>query len=516
MLSATRVGKRGWAISLFLLVVMVLPASEAWAAGQWTLAEGGTTCFSLLLEEPASGPRISSTLQPLQVGIGLNEVVRADATGGGLAIGDRLQAVRNTGAIKHPANESTAGHVVDVLGIVEVVDVNDHVALIHVVSSCKEMEVGDYLRPIPEENLITEDIPRLPLFNADVLITSEEADPFIVLGALESLATEPDSDKRQRQTDYEIYGQRDLLVIDQGADQQWELADMATIYRDRVYAYSDVFRRALAEPVVIGRGMVVHVDSTSAILQITDAVGEMQVGDRARKTGTALIYVNHAPSVTCRSERQQVRQGESVRLTADATDPDGDDVFVTWTASAGELSADEGSNVTWSAAGVADGSVSITAHVDDGREGMDDCTVVMNVGPVPEGAGVRVGEAGPEGGDILEFTCPEFPSGSAVIDNRCKAMLDDVALRLRQDPRGTAEIVGHSDTTGAADVNQTMSQLRADNARDYLVETHGIDASRLQTSGVGSSQPIAGNETAEDQLRNRRVVIRVILPGEDR
>ena len=64
-------------------------------------------------------------------------------------------------------------------------------------------------------------------------------------------------------------------------------------------------------------------------------------------------------------------------------------------------------------------------------------------------------------------------------------------------------------------MNQAMSRGRADNARDYLVETHGIDASRIQSSGAGSSQPIAGNETAEDRLRNRRVVIRVILAGEE-
>lgn len=519
MLFATRVGKQGWAISLLLIAGLALPASEAWAAGagQWTLAEGGTTCFTLLAEAPVAGPRVSSTRQPLQVGIGLNEVVRADASGGGLSIGDRLQAVRNTGPMKHPATHEVVGEIVEVLGVVEVVDVNERTALIKVVSSCRELEVGDHLQPVPEETLITEDIPRLPLFNANVLITPEEADPFIVMGELESLASEPDSKKRQNRNVREQYGQRDLLVIDQGTDEQWQLADTATIYRDRVYAYSDVFRSALAEPVVLGRGMVVRADPSSAVLQITDAVAEMQVGDRARKAGTALDYVNHAPSVTCRSERQQVRTGESVRLTADASDPDGDDVAVSWAASAGTLSAEEGTTVTWTAAGLADGAVSIMAVADDGREGLDDCRIVMNVGPVPAGAGgaVRVGEAGPEGGDILEFTCPEFPSGSTVIDNRCKAMLDDVALRLRQDPRGTAEIIGHSDTSGSDDVNQAMSRGRADNARDYLVETHGVDASRIQSSGAGSSQPIAGNETAEDRLRNRRVVVRVILPGEE-
>ena len=37
-------------------------------------------------------------------------------------------------------------------------------------------------------------------------------------------------------------------VIDQGANHQWQFADMATVYRDRIYADSDIFRRAIVEP----------------------------------------------------------------------------------------------------------------------------------------------------------------------------------------------------------------------------------------------------------------------------
>ncbi len=512
MLSVTSVRKRGWGISVVLLAGLLFPASEAQAAGagQWTLADGGgMTCFNLLLDAPAEGTRITSTSQPLQVAIGLNEVVRADASGGGIATGDRFQVVRNGGIMKHPVTLADTGHLVEVLGLVEVVDVNDRTALIKVVGACREMEIGDYLRPVPQPAEI-EDLPRLPVFNSHILVTPEESDGFVVMGAMESVALELDPMERGRPAEYELYGERDLLVIDQGAG-QWEMADMAMIYRDRVFADSDVFRRAMAEPLVLGRGVVVRVDANSAILQVTDSVKEMQIGDRVRKTGSALMYVNHPPTVSCRSERMQVRTGESIRLTADASDPDGDPTAVTWVASAGELSADSGSVVTWTAAGLNDGAVSVSATVDDGREGVDDCEIVLNVGPVPAG-GIRAGE---EGAEVLEFTCPEFPSGNTVIDNRCKALLDDVALRLRQDPRGRAEIVGHSDTTGSDEVNQAMSQERADNAREYLVETHGIDASRLQTSSAGSSDPIADNDTAEGQLQNRRVVIRVVLPGGD-
>ncbi len=512
MLSAPRVGKRGWAISLVLLAGFMLPTSEAWAAGggQWSLAEGGTTCFNLLADQPVTGPRVTSTRQALQVAIGLREVAFADASGGGMSVGERYQVVRNSGTMPHPAHGGDVGHILEVLGVVEVIDVNADSALLKVVGTCRELEVGDYLRPLPAEIEMPEELPRLPVFNADMLITPEDNDAFVVMGAVESVASEPNAERRESVTDYELYGQRDLLVIDQGTSDQWQLADMATIYRDRTYAYSDVFQAAIAEPPVLGRGVVVRADTSSAVLQITDSIAELQIGDRARKSGTALDYVNHPPSLTCRSERMQVRRGESVRLSADTTDPDGDETEVTWLASAGTLSSSSGDTVTWTADNVADGPVTVTAMAEDGRGGMDDCEIAMAVGPVPVGA-----EIGPGGGDVLEFTCPEFPAGSATVDNRCKALLDDVALRLRQNPRGTVEIVGHTDTSGTDEVNQAMSQQRADNARDYLVETHDIDASRIQTSGVGSSQPIAGNDTPEERLQNRRVVIRVVLPGGD-
>ena len=50
-----------------------------------------------------------------------------------------------------------------------------------------------------------------------------------------------------------------------------------------------------------------------------------------------------------------------------------------------------------------------------------------------------MGATGVGSAETLAFTCPEFPAGSSVIDNRCKALLDDVALRLRQEPPGTVE-----------------------------------------------------------------------------
>lgn len=501
--------------AIALLVGALVWPSAAWAAGgQWTLAEvSGTTCFNLLVDTPVDGPMITGARQLLQEEFSDRDLIYTVAADG-LSIGERLQVVRNTGAIDHPATGDHAGLVLEILGVVEVVDVNEEHALYRVLGACREFEVGDVLRSMPAADELLGDLPRMPVFDHARLVTPSDDDAFLVMGALESVIRSSEEPERIAITQYQIYGERDLMVIDQGADSAWELGDIAMLYRDRVYADSNLLRKALVVPPVLGRAMVVHADSSSAVLQIIDSVDEIQVGDRARDIGHFWDFVNRAPVVTCSAERTAVRAGESVRLTADVTDADGDSTTVSWDASAGTLSSAQGGTVTWTASNLESdsGMVEVVATADDGQDdGTTDCLIELSIGPLPPGAATVV----PEGAEVLDFVCPEIPLGVTETDNRCKAVLDDVALRMRQDPRATADLVGHSDSSGADEVNEELSQQRADAARTYLVETHGIDAARIRTSGLGAAQPIADNETPEGRLQNRRIEIRVILPGGD-
>jgi len=503
-------------------VLWAVPGA-AWAkGGQWALAEGGTTCFNLLVDSPVEGPRIQATRQPLQEAMGEREVAYASAEGAGLEAGQRWQVVRNTGVLRHPATDGVSGQILEILGVVEVLDADATTGLLVVTGACREFEVGDVLRPLPEAELPAE-LPHLPVFDDKMLVTPDDADAFVVMGALESVLSGSGDMQRQSMTQYTIYGQRDLVVMDQGSSATWQVGDVALMYRDRIYAESDLLRDALVVPPVLGRAVVVRADTSSAVLQIVDSVTEMQVGDRARKIGTVWDYVNTPPSITCRAERATVRYGESVRLSATVNDADGDPTSVSWRTGAGSLSGTEGSSVTWTAdpldrMAMDAGSVDVIAVVDDRRdEGMVPCTVSLSLAPPPAAQGGAVTPSGGMGAgevEILNFECPEFPAGVTTVDNRCKAVLDDVALRLRQDPRATAELVGHSDSSGSDEINATTSRQRAESARDYLVETHGIDAARISASGAGSAQPVAENDTPEGRLRNRRVVVRVTIPGE--
>jgi outer membrane protein OmpA-like peptidoglycan-associated protein len=105
-----------------------------------------------------------------------------------------------------------------------------------------------------------------------------------------------------------------------------------------------------------------------------------------------------------------------------------------------------------------------------------------------------------------------FEPGSARLTNIAKAILDDVALRMKQEPTSTAIVIGYTDDREATGPNADLDRRRAEAVRDYLVTRHGIDASRITVEGRDAREPVGDNSTAEGRLKNRRVVIRLMLP----
>lgn len=105
-----------------------------------------------------------------------------------------------------------------------------------------------------------------------------------------------------------------------------------------------------------------------------------------------------------------------------------------------------------------------------------------------------------------------FEPGSARLTNIAKAILDDVALRMKQEPTATALVIGYTDNRENTGPNADLDRRRAEAVRDYLVSRHNIDPSRITVEGRDAREPVADNSTAEGRLRNRRVVIRLTLP----
>lgn len=70
----------------------------------------------------------------------------------------------------------------------------------------------------------------------------------------------------------------------------------------------------------------------------------------------------------------------------------------------------------------------------------------------------------------------------------------------------SVNVVGHTDSVGTDAYNQGLSERRADAVKTYLVE-HGVDGNIISTSGMGESQPVADNSTADGREQNRRVEV---------
>lgn len=80
-----------------------------------------------------------------------------------------------------------------------------------------------------------------------------------------------------------------------------------------------------------------------------------------------------------------------------------------------------------------------------------------------------------------------------------------VAHGLEKSPNLKLAIEGYTDSTGDAKHNQDLSQRRAEAVKTVLVSQFGVDAGRLNASGLGPAKPIASNDSAEGRAANRRV-----------
>ena len=108
-------------------------------------------------------------------------------------------------------------------------------------------------------------------------------------------------------------------------------------------------------------------------------------------------------------------------------------------------------------------------------------------------------------GDVL------FDTGKSDLRPGAREALAKLTGIVLNYPSLRLAIEGHTDTTGSAEFNQTLSQKRADAVRDYLV-SQGLDTAKLSSQGMGMNDPVADNNTAEGRQKNRRVEI--IVSGE--
>jgi outer membrane protein OmpA-like peptidoglycan-associated protein len=105
-----------------------------------------------------------------------------------------------------------------------------------------------------------------------------------------------------------------------------------------------------------------------------------------------------------------------------------------------------------------------------------------------------------------------FRSGSAVLTPQAKQDLDDIATKAKNEKGFVIEVAGFADTTGNVNLNQELSQRRADAVIHYLEENGDIPIHRiLAPAGLGTSHEVADNKTRDGRKLNRRVEVKVLV-----
>jgi outer membrane protein OmpA-like peptidoglycan-associated protein len=103
-----------------------------------------------------------------------------------------------------------------------------------------------------------------------------------------------------------------------------------------------------------------------------------------------------------------------------------------------------------------------------------------------------------------------FETNSAILQNISFVELDALVSYLKTTLNAHILIEGHTDNKGKTALNNLLSLQRANTIGNYL-EQKGIAGSRIERKGLGSTKPIADNNTAEGRAKNRRISFTILL-----
>ncbi len=116
-------------------------------------------------------------------------------------------------------------------------------------------------------------------------------------------------------------------------------------------------------------------------------------------------------------------------------------------------------------------------------------------------------------GDNIHLNMPgniTFATNSADINGSFYPVLNSVTLVVSEYDKTLIQVAGYTDSTGSSQYNQALSERRARSVSNYFVARE-ITPARVQTFGMGESDPIATNSTPQGRQQNRRVEL-ILVP----
>jgi outer membrane protein OmpA-like peptidoglycan-associated protein len=199
--------------------------------------------------------------------------------------------------------------------------------------------------------------------------------------------------------------------------------------------------------------------------------------DQGPLTCSSTFTVNeppkHPPTASCSANPTTVRAGDPSTITVTAGNPDSRTLTYDYTTTGGRVSG-SGTTATLDTAGANAGPITVTATVSDDRGLTANCNATVNVEvppPPPQAAQLN----------SCQFSLDKKRPWR--VDNTCKAILDEVALRLQREADSKLVIVGHGDPATDKKNAAKFAAERAVNSKEYLSGGEAkqqIDPSRIE------------------------------------
>ncbi len=206
---------------------------------------------------------------------------------------------------------------------------------------------------------------------------------------------------------------------------------------------------------------------------------------------------NRPPTASLSVERSPILPGEHTGITCTGTDPDGDPLTYSYTASGGQVTG-TGANATFDATGLQPGTYTVKCTVNDGRGGTADASGTVEV---KEALQVHQLEM------KLALHSIYFPTAQPTVAKPNGGLmasqavtLDTLAADFTQyltyRPNAHLILGGHADVRGGKEYNQLLSERRVEKTKSYLVEK-GIPADHIDTKAYGEEQNLSDAEVKQ-------------------
>jgi hypothetical protein len=219
------------------------------------------------------------------------------------------------------------------------------------------------------------------------------------------------------------------------------------------------------------------------------------------------------PQISCSASPSTVEVGSSTTISCTCTSPDNATVTVgSWSSSGGSISG-SGNSATLNTTGASAGPVTVSATCTDSRGLTASTSSTVNVKATPPPP-----PPPPQASKVNECQYPNVKKPWRV-DNTCKAELDDVALKLQQDPDAKLVVVGNAEPK---EKRKNLAAERAVDVKAYLSggeAKQNIDPSRIECRTgnegtmttqqwivpAGASFPEAGSTTPVDEMKVKAI-----------